>query len=52
MLRGGGAVSPGDHQNPNPSPPCPFSFVAAQSAGDIPLMSAALARSEALLIIK
>lgn len=37
---GGGPVS-GDHQSRRPSPPCPFCFVAAQSAGHIPLPSAA-----------
>jgi len=29
----------GDHQNPARTPPCPFCFVAAQSAGHIPLLT-------------
>lgn len=32
-----GAPQSGDHQNPNPSPSCPFCFVAVQSAGHIAL---------------
>jgi hypothetical protein len=38
---GSGPVSTGDHQNRNPSLPCPFCFVAAQSAGHVSLLSAA-----------
>ena len=35
----GGRASTGDPQNHNPLPPCPFCFVAAQSAGQVPLLS-------------
>jgi hypothetical protein len=37
-----GAPASGSHrQNPNPLPPCPFCFIASQSAGYIPLVAEA-----------
>jgi len=38
---GSGAASTGDPRNRNSSPPCPFCFVATQSVGHVPLLSAA-----------
>src|SRR5215472_8504675 len=38
---GGRPASTHDRQNRNPASPCPFCFVAAQSAGHFPLLSAA-----------